>query len=255
MRLRQVVIVAQDLGPVVETLGRVLGLKVAYRDPAVAQYGLVNAVMPVGGEFLEVVQPTRADASAARYLARRGGDAGYMVILQDADAKAHKARLEAMGVRSVDHADTPEFTFTHYHPADFTGVLASIDSIKSVADWRAPDSEWPYAGPGWRAHQPDGGVRGIRAVTLAHPDPAAAARRWAELLEAPAADGPDGPEVRLERGAIRFVESGDGTAGVVGFDIAADDPAAVRDAARRHGVPLAGDAPQVGGVSLRLVAA
>ncbi|MGB6086698.1 MAG: hypothetical protein WBF74_08885, partial [Parvibaculum sp.] len=78
MWLRQVALVAHDLGPVVEDLGAVLGLKVAFRDPGVGVFGLVNAVMPLGGEFLEVVQPVKDDASALRYLHRRGGDAGYM---------------------------------------------------------------------------------------------------------------------------------------------------------------------------------
>ena len=64
-------------------------------------FGLNNIVMPVGGEFLEVVAPFRDDASGARYLARRGGDAGYMVILQDEDALAHRERLEAAGVRVI----------------------------------------------------------------------------------------------------------------------------------------------------------
>jgi hypothetical protein len=256
MRLRQVVIAADKLDPVVENFNKLLGLKVAYRDPLVAHYGLVNAVMPVGGEFLEVVQPTRDDASAARYLPRRGGDAGYMVILQDGDAVAQKRRLEAMGARSVDHGDTAEFTYTHYHPADFTGVLASIDTIKGVADWQAPQSDWPYAGPDWRAHQPDSGAGGIRAVTIAHPDPQAAAARWAELLEAPVAATPQGPEVRLERGAIRFVApGGDGAAGVIGFDIAASKPDAIRATARNLGLPFEGLAPTVGGVALNLVAA
>ncbi len=259
MRLRQVVIAAGKLDPVVEALNKLLGLKVAYRDPLVAHYGLVNAVMPVGGEFLEVVQPTRDDASAARYLTRRGGDAGYMVILQDGDAAAQKRRLEAMGVRSVDHGDTAEFTYTHYHPADFTGVLASIDTIKGVADWQAPQSDWPYAGPDWRAHQPGGapgGVHGIRAVTIANPEPQAAAARWAELLEAAVSDTPQGSEVRLERGAIRFVAPGrDGAVGVVGFDIAATEPDAVRATARGLGLPFQGQAPTVGGVALNPVAA
>ena len=77
------------------------GLKVGFRDPGVEVFGLNNVVMPVGGEFLEVLEPFRDDASGARYLARRGGDAGYMVILQDADALAHRARLEAIGVRVI----------------------------------------------------------------------------------------------------------------------------------------------------------
>ena len=63
--------------------------------------------MPVGGEFLEVLEPFRDDASGARYLARRGGDAGYMVILQDADALAHRARLEGAGVRVIAQQPGP----------------------------------------------------------------------------------------------------------------------------------------------------
>ena len=97
MWVRQIALVAHELDPVVEQLCRVLGLRVAYNDPGVAVFGLVNAVMPVGGEFLEVVQPVKDDASALRYLHRRGGDAGYMVILESDDAHAHRDRI--MGAR------------------------------------------------------------------------------------------------------------------------------------------------------------
>jgi len=66
MRVRQIALVAENLDPVVEQLGAVFGLKVGFRDPRVGFYGLVNVVMPVGGEFLEVVQPIKDDASAGR---------------------------------------------------------------------------------------------------------------------------------------------------------------------------------------------
>src|SRR5580698_5616649 len=101
MRLRQVAFIAKELQPIADQLGEVFGLKVGFRDPGVEYFGLRNVVMPVGGEFLEVVAPFRDDASGARYLARRGGDAGYMVILQDEDAMAHRARLEAQNVRVI----------------------------------------------------------------------------------------------------------------------------------------------------------
>ena len=101
MRLRQVAFMAHKVAPIAEQLDTVFGLKVGFRDPGVGYFGLANVVMPVGGEFLEVLEPIREDASGARYLARRGGDAGYMVILQDADALAHRARLQKMGVRLI----------------------------------------------------------------------------------------------------------------------------------------------------------
>src|SRR5271156_5449152 len=101
MRLRQIAFIARDAEPIAEQLGAVFGLKVGFRDPGVEYFGLRNVVMPVGGEFLEVVAPFRDDVSGARYLTKRAGDAGYMVILQDADALAHRERLEKLGVRLI----------------------------------------------------------------------------------------------------------------------------------------------------------
>ena len=122
--------------------------------------------MPVGGEFLEVVAPFRDDASGARYLARRGGDAGYMVILQDADAMAHRARLEAMGVRLIAKSRGDDYQYTHFHPADCAGVLMSLDSVPGDASWREPKSDWPPAGPKWRDHQSEAAL-GITGVSTA----------------------------------------------------------------------------------------
>jgi hypothetical protein len=80
-RLRQVALVARELDPVVAALERTLGLAVAFRDPGVAEFGLRNALFPVGDQFLEVVSPTQPGTTAGRLLERRGGDGGYMVIV------------------------------------------------------------------------------------------------------------------------------------------------------------------------------
>src|SRR5215469_12540815 len=97
MRVRQVALVSADLERVTGELAAAFGLKVAYNDPHIHHYGLKNAILPVGAAFLEVVEPIRDDASAARHLKRRGGDAGYMVIFQVADAPAERARAGARG--------------------------------------------------------------------------------------------------------------------------------------------------------------
>src|SRR5262245_59780328 len=99
MHIRQVALVASALEPVVADLCAVFGLEVAFRYPGVAVFGLHNAVMPVGMQFLEVVSPTREDTTAGRFLARRGGDGGYMVILQTDDLAADRRRLATLGVR------------------------------------------------------------------------------------------------------------------------------------------------------------
>jgi hypothetical protein len=253
MRLRQIAFIAHQIQPIADQLGAVFGLQVGFRDPGVEFFGLKNVVMPVGGEFLEVLEPFRADASGARYLARRGGDAGYMVILQDADALAHRARLEADGVRVIARSRGETYRYTHFHPGDCAGVLLSIDSVDGDAGWEAPMSEWPPAGPDWRAHEgPD--ALGISAVTIQSRDPLAACERWCRLLDRGASTDGGGLEIALERGAIRFVGAvdDDGT-GVIGLDIEVRDGHLALERARAAGLPVAAGAVEICGVVVRPV--
>lgn len=101
MRLRQVALVAADLAPVVEDLEAVLGIETGFADPGVGEFGLTNAVLPVGDTFLEVVSPATEGTTAGRYLERRNGDGGYMVILQSDALDADRRRFEELGVRVV----------------------------------------------------------------------------------------------------------------------------------------------------------
>jgi hypothetical protein len=245
---------AHKVAPIAEQFAAVFGTKVAYTDPAVEIFGLKNVLLPAGGEFIEVLEPFRDDASGARYLARRGGDAGYMVILQDEDSYTHRDRLAAEGVRVI--ARNPEgsrYRFTHFHPGDTSAVLLSIDSITGDAGWRDPRSDWLAAGTKWRDFDSDYAL-GISAVTIQSRDPLGACQRWSQLLDRPARTGGDGLEIGLERGAIRFVApvDDDGT-GVVGLDIEVKDGHAALDRARQAGLPVAGGAVQIGGVVVRPV--
>jgi hypothetical protein len=255
MRLRQVALMAHKIEPVAHSLETVFGLKVAFRDPAVSVFGLANVVMPAGGEFIEVLEPVREDASGGRYLARRGGDAGYMIILQDADAPAHRARLEAAGVRAVArNRGEGRYRFTHFHPADCAGVLLSIDSVEGDAGWSEPLSDWPPAGPRWRDFESETTL-GLTAVTVQHREPMAAAERWAMLLDRPLAHDGEVFEIALGGEAIRFVPpvDSDGT-GVVGIDLVVDDVAAVLARAGALGLAREDGAVLIGGVAMRPLA-
>jgi hypothetical protein len=253
MRLRQIAFIANKIAPVADQLGQVFGLKVGFRDPGVEVFGLNNVVMPVGGEFLEVLEPFRDDASGARYLARRGGDAGYMVILQDADALGHRARLEAAGVRVIAKSPDRRYQYTHFHPGDCAGVLTSIDSVVGDAGWRDATSDWPPAGPDWRSFESEQSL-GIASVTIQSRDPVAAAERWSMLLAEPAKRAGPVMEIALDPGLIRFVEpvDSDGT-GVVGLDIVVRDPEAAFAAARKLGLSTADGAIRICGVAIRPV--
>ncbi len=253
MRLRQIAFIARETDPIADQLGAVFGLKVGFRDPGVEFFGLHNVVMPVGGEFLEVVAPFRDDASGARYLARRGGDAGYMVILQDADAMAHRARLEKLGVRVIARSRGDDYQYTHFHPADCAGVLMSFDSVPGDANWQESKSNWPPAGPHWREHEAEAAL-GIAAVTIQSRDPLAACERWCALLDRPATTAGDALEISLDRGRIRFVApvDDDGT-GVVGLDVEVRDGHAALERAAAAGLPVAAGAVEICGVVVRPV--
>ena len=95
IRLRQVAFVAADLSPVEADIEEHLGLESCFRDPGVARFGLRNVLYPVGDQLLEVVSPTEAGTTAGRLLAKRGGDGGYMVILQVDDLEPHRRRRTA----------------------------------------------------------------------------------------------------------------------------------------------------------------
>ena len=127
MKLRQCVFVCKDLESSAEELCATLGIEIAYRDPGVGKWGLANVVCPTGHDFLEIVSPIEPGTSAGRYLERRKGDGGYMVILQVPDAVTERERITALGIRAVEKKDMAEYKYTHFHPADTAGVLLSID--------------------------------------------------------------------------------------------------------------------------------
>lgn len=252
MRLRQVAMMAQKIEPVAGQLEYVFGLRVAYRDPPVGVFGLANVLLPAGGEFIEVLEPITEDASGARYLKRRGGDAGYMVILQDDDALAHRARLEAAGVRVIAKSGAGRYRYTHFHPGDCAGVLLSIDSIED-SDYREPLSDWLAAGENWRDFESETAL-GITAVTIQHANPKAAAERWSMLLDRPVSHDGDAFQVALENEVIRFVPpvDADGT-GVVGVEIVVSDLFGVKDRANAAGLLKDDGDILIGGVSFRAV--
>ena len=104
LRLRQLVVVARDLRPVETALLEAFDLEVCYRDPGVGHFGLRHGLYPIGDRLLEVVAPTQPGTTAGRYLDRRGGDGGYMVIVQVDDPAAHRARAADLGIRVVHEA-------------------------------------------------------------------------------------------------------------------------------------------------------
>jgi hypothetical protein len=255
MRLRQVCLVAEKLEPAVADLTAVLGLEVAYRDPLVIYFGLENAVMPINGDFLEVVAPVQENTAAGRYLDRRGGDGGYMVLLQCADAQTERERITDLGIRSVFTLDNPEYRCTHFHPRDTGGVLLSVDSVTPGADFTEPMCMWEPGGPDWKDAVRTDVVNALVGAEIQSEDPDGLASLWARILGLPVTEcGPGEPRIQLQNGTLRFVSAGDGRGpGVGGFDVNVADRARLVDAAKEQGCEYTEDQVVLCGTRINLV--
>jgi hypothetical protein len=197
VRLRQAVLVAGELEPVANTLRSSLGLGEPFRDPGVATFGLHNVVFALGDCFLEVVSPTQADTAAGRYLARHGGDGGYMAIFDLEDLEGARARAEQLGVRVVWQIDLPDIAATHLHPADMRGAIVSLDRSQPYGSWR-------WGGPQWTGRVGSGPPGRLRGITIAVGEPVAVASRWAQVLGVESSDGLQ-PVLALDGAEVRFV--------------------------------------------------
>ncbi|MEQ1700497.1 MAG: VOC family protein [Ilumatobacteraceae bacterium] len=174
IRLRQIALVAHDLDATVGQLCEQLGLTVCFHDPGVGAFGLHNALMMIGDQFLEVVSPTQDGTTAGRLLAKRDGDGGYMAIYEVDDLDEREAHLVANGVRIVWRGDFPAIRGRHLHPADVGGAIVSVDQPN-------PNGAWLWGGPDWVAHQDNSVVTGIAGVVIGANDPAAMRARWTQL--------------------------------------------------------------------------
>ena len=250
MKIRQLALVARELAPVEEQISGVFGLEVCYRDAGVGRYGLENALWAIGDTFLEVVAPVQEGTTAGRYLERRGGDGGYMVILQCDDIEAERAHVNSLGIRVVEKIDRPGAWGTHLHPKDVPGAILSIDAME-------PPTEWQWAGPRWREHVSTDVAVSLVAAEIQAAEPAALAVRWSEVLRRPVETRDGSPTVLLDNGTyVRFVAVTDGRGeGIGGIDIAVCDPAEVERRARSAGCPVADGVVTVCGTRFRLMPA
>jgi hypothetical protein len=253
MRLRQCVFVARDLEGSRAELCDILGIEVAYRDPGVGKWGLANVVCPVGDDFLEIVAPEKPGTSAGRYIDRRGGDGGYMVILQVPDAIAERERVTGLGIRAVEQKNLAEYRYTHFHPSDTAGVLLSIDSVVAPPEADAT-LFWPPASTGWLKHRRADVTAGLVGVEIQNPEPVRAAELWGRILARPVTTRDGAHRIAIDGGEIRFVAVSDGRGpGVSAYDVKTVDRARVLAAAQQRGRRLSDTQVEVCGCRINLV--
>jgi hypothetical protein len=237
VRLRQAVLVAAELEPVASALRVALGLGEPFRDPGVGAFGLENVVFALGDCFVEVISPIEPDTAAGRYLARHGGDGGYMVIFDIEDLQGARERALGLGVRVAWQIDLPDISTTHLHPADMRGAIVSLDQSRPYGTWR-------WGGPQWTGEIGTGAPGRLAGVTIAVSDPVGVAARWGEVLNVPVSDsGGQASVLRVDGGEVRFETAANEHAeGLV--EIAVELP---------YELPDGYEAIELGGVRLRRV--
>jgi len=236
LRLRQVALVAAKLEPAVEQFREVLGLEVCFRDPGVGSFGLENALMPIGNTLLEIVAPIQENTAGGRYLERRGGDGGYMVITQCDEHAPRKRRVEELSIRTVADRDSHDYTIMQLHPRDTGGSFFEIDEQKGP---RAHDADGPWepaGGEDWTTAKRLSRVTGVTAVEMQCDHPAAVAAKWAEIAQLPFEAGASGATLSLDNAILRFAPITDGRPEGLGeMDVTTVDRAAILEAAKRIG--------------------
>ena len=246
MRIRQVALAASDLEKTDETLRRLLGCNESYADPDIIYFGLDNRLYTLGDCFLEVVSPVKSNTAAGRFLERRGGDGGYMVIVQAENLAQEQARLAGTSIRTVFADDRGNAKAIHLHPTDVPGAIPSIDEM-------TPPESWLWAGDGWERRAATH-VGRILAVEIRSLDPHATGLCWAEAY------GNDltsvGDEWRLELGntEIRFThDSKVPEPALMAIDFEAIDLPAVCSAADEMSLERAENVVIVCGVELHFL--
>ena len=222
IRLRQVAMIAPDLDPVVDQLCEAFGFEVCFHDPGVGEFGLRNALLLVGDQFLEVLSPIEDDTTVGRLLEKRGGAGGYMAIYEVDDLDARLAHLGACDVRVIWAGDLPDMRGRHLHPRDVGGAIVSLDEPVPAGSWRWGGPDWPSMAARAQARTVDV----ISSVTVASEHPDASSRRWTDLGIAE---------------SVRFVVVGQRGEGIDGVALRAGDRS------------RAGERFDIGGVEFTLV--
>src|SRR5690554_4091476 len=227
LKLRQIVLVAEDKAETVKNYGSVLevspvhgsGYLGNYGLPAwgpmsdfgrkfFAKVGLENLIFAVGSDFIEIMFPTRPDSQVSGFMDRRGGDTGYMIILQVDDgemdhylALAKKERVRVVQDERIPTESEVKYHDVHFHPKDCGGALLSLAAPLPSG---SADGPWFPAGDIWMEKPRSDIVTAIVAAEIRSPQHSDVARRWSRLLDVPLRFNDDIYHLPLDDGEIRF---------------------------------------------------
>ena len=105
-----------------------------------------NVLIPLGDTFLELVTPVKKNTAAERFLKKRRGDGGYMVIVDSVDLEKERKRLENAKLDIVWYENRRSNDIhgqsLHLHPKQVGGAILSIDNMNPLSSWLWAGREW-----------------------------------------------------------------------------------------------------------------
>jgi len=132
LNLDHVAIAVRDLDQAVDSYRQRYGVEPLYREVVESQ-GVEEAMIPVGGSFIQFLEPLGDDTPVGKFLARHG-EGLHHVAYAVADIEAALTHLKSVGARLID--ETPRIggrgaRIAFVHPADAAGTLVELVELET----------------------------------------------------------------------------------------------------------------------------
>ena len=127
LNLDHVAIAVEDLDEAVAEYTRQYAVEPIYRE-VVSDQGVEEAMIPVGGSYVQLLQPLGPDTPVGKFLATRGEGLHHVAFAVVSISKALE-HLRSEGVRLID--DEPRIgggghRIAFVHPGELTGTLIEL---------------------------------------------------------------------------------------------------------------------------------
>lgn len=127
INLDHVAVAVADLDAAIAGYATRYGVEPLYRERVESQ-GVEEAMIPVGGSFIQLVRPLSPDTPVGRFLAKNGEGLHHLAYAV-VDIEAALAHLAAAGARLIDTEPRPGgrgARIAFVHPKDLTGTLIEL---------------------------------------------------------------------------------------------------------------------------------
>ena len=215
-RLRHYVIAARDMEAVCDQIYKTLDLEPTPKsegpEPTLA-FGFRTHMMRIGTTMLEIVSPIREKHQLQDFFAERGGDGGFMVVMQTYDDDALLARAAAANHKLA--FEIKNFMGQHLMQFDYKTFGSRFEFYKYT-----PEDNW-WGDPLGRPYNDPRAVEDILGATVAVENPGAIAETAAKTF----LGRQDGDSVHFIDRRVDFVAPSGKARGLIALNLKARDRA------------------------------